>query len=90
MRREGAGPQRGYTRPGTGSLHPVAIRAAVEATRLLKPLVQRVAKATRRAFGWRIVISQSAGHVTLSHSVAGLARLELVVADFKGVRAGRL
>src|SRR5882724_3557449 len=43
---KGAGPQRGYTRPGTGSLHPVAIRAAVEATRLLKPLVQRVAKAT--------------------------------------------
>src|SRR5258708_6398890 len=43
VRREGAGPQRGYTRPGTGSLHPVAIRAAVEATRLLKPLVQRVA-----------------------------------------------
>ena len=38
--------------------------------------------------GWRIVISQSAGHVTLSHSAAGLARLELVVADFKGVRAG--
>ena len=33
----------GYTRPGTGSLHPVAIRAAVEATRPLKPLVQRVA-----------------------------------------------
>ena len=32
------------TRPGTGSLHPVAIRAAVEATRLLKPLVQRVAR----------------------------------------------
>jgi len=49
VRREGAGPQRGYTRPGTGSLHPVAIRAAVEATKLLKPLVQRVAKATRRA-----------------------------------------
>src|SRR6266481_389111 len=45
----GAGPQRGYTRPGTGSLHPVAIRAAVEATRPLKPLVQRVAKATWRA-----------------------------------------
>ena len=39
----------GVTRPGTGSLHPVAIRAAVEATRLLKPLVQRVAKATWRA-----------------------------------------
>src|SRR5712691_9772338 len=44
VRREGAGPQRGNTRPGTGSLHPVAIRAAVEATRLLKPLVQRVAR----------------------------------------------
>jgi hypothetical protein len=29
--------------PGTGSLHPVAIRAAV-ATRMLKPLVQRVAR----------------------------------------------
>jgi hypothetical protein len=27
-------------------------------------------------------------HVTLSHSVLGLARLELVVAHFKGVRAG--
>ena len=40
---KGAGPQRGYTRPGTGSLHPVAIRAAVEATKLLKPQVQRVA-----------------------------------------------
>ena len=31
------------TRPGTGSLHPVAIRAVVEATRPLKPLVQKVA-----------------------------------------------
>ena len=30
------------TRPGTGSFHPVAIRAAVEATKLLKPLVQKV------------------------------------------------
>jgi hypothetical protein len=39
----------GNTRPGTGSLHPVAIRAAVEATKLLKPLVKRVAKATWRA-----------------------------------------
>jgi len=36
--------------------------------------------------GWRIVISPATGHVTLSHSVAGLAQLELVVADFKGVR----
>jgi hypothetical protein len=39
--------------------------------------------------GWRIVISAFAGHVTLSHSVAGSARLELVVADFKDVRAGK-
>jgi hypothetical protein len=31
------------TRLGTGSFRPVAIRAAVEATRLLEPLVQRVA-----------------------------------------------
>ena len=40
MRREKAVVHSGrLTRPGTGSLHPVAIRAAVEATRLLKPLV---------------------------------------------------
>jgi hypothetical protein len=38
--------------------------------------------------GWRIVISQSAGHVTLLHSIAGLARLlALLVAYFKGIRA---
>ena len=44
VRRENAVVHSGrLTRPGTGSLHPVAIRAAVEATRLLKPLVQRVA-----------------------------------------------
>jgi len=36
---KGAGPQRGKSRPGTGSLHPVAIGAAVEVTKLLKPLV---------------------------------------------------
>ena len=36
---KGAGPQRGYTRPGTGSLRPVAIGAVVEVTKLLKPLV---------------------------------------------------
>jgi hypothetical protein len=29
----------GQTRPGTGSLRPVAIGAVVEATKLLKPLV---------------------------------------------------
>ncbi len=33
----------GKTRPGTGSLHPVAIGAVVEATKPLKPLVKRVA-----------------------------------------------
>jgi hypothetical protein len=33
----------GKTRPGTGSLHPVAIGAAVEATKPLKPPVERVA-----------------------------------------------
>jgi hypothetical protein len=31
------------SRPGTGSLHPVAIKAAVEATKLLKPSIERVA-----------------------------------------------
>jgi len=29
----------GKSRPGTGSLHPVAIGAVAEATKLLKPLV---------------------------------------------------
>jgi hypothetical protein len=37
--------------------------------------------------GWRFVISQSAGHVTLLHSIAWLARLALLVAYFKGIRA---
>jgi len=37
------------THPETGSFHPVAIRAVVEATRLLKPLVQKVVKVTRQA-----------------------------------------
>ena len=36
---KGAGSQRGESRPGTGSLHPVAIGAVVEATKLLKPPV---------------------------------------------------
>ena len=31
------------SRPGTGSLHPVAIEAVVEATKLLKPSMERVA-----------------------------------------------
>jgi len=43
VRRERCWFTAGWTRPGTGSLHPVAIGAAVEATRLLKPLVRRVA-----------------------------------------------
>jgi hypothetical protein len=37
--------------------------------------------------GWRIVISLAAGHVTLLHPVAELARIELLVADFEGIRA---
>ena len=38
--------------------------------------------------GWRIVISPATGHVTLLHSVLGLARIELVVADSKGIGVG--
>ena len=38
-----AGPQREINPPGTGSLHPVTIGAAVELTKPLKPLVERVA-----------------------------------------------
>jgi len=32
------------SRPGTGSLHPVAIEAAAEVTKLSEPSVQRVAR----------------------------------------------
>jgi len=32
------------SRPGTGSLHPVAIEAAAEATKLSEPSVERVAR----------------------------------------------
>ena len=32
----------GESRPGTGSLHPVAIGATAEVTTLLKPLMERV------------------------------------------------
>jgi hypothetical protein len=45
------------------------------------PLAQRI------GCGWRIVISLAAGHVTLFYSVAELARIELLVADFEGIRA---
>jgi hypothetical protein len=38
--------------------------------------------------GWRIVISPGTEHVTLLHSVLGLARIELVIADSKGIGAG--
>jgi len=41
-----------------------------------------------QAVGWRIVISPATGHVTLLHPFAGLARVVLVVADFKGIRDG--
>ena len=47
------GQQRGKTRPGTGSLHPVAIGAVVEVTKLLKPLVQRVALGDLASFSGR-------------------------------------
>jgi hypothetical protein len=40
------------SRPGTGSLHPVAIEAAVEATKLSEPSMERVA--------WRL--RERAGH----------------------------
>ena len=37
------------SRPGTGSRHPVAIEAAVEVTKLLKPSMERVVSAIQRA-----------------------------------------
>jgi hypothetical protein len=40
-----------------------------------------------RSRGWRIVISPATGHIKL-HPVAGLARVALVVADFKDIRDG--
>jgi len=43
----------------------------------------------QNACDWRIVISPALGHVTLLHSALGLARIELVVADSKGIGAGQ-
>jgi hypothetical protein len=37
------------SRPGTGSLHPVAVETAAEVTKPLKPSMERVAMATWRA-----------------------------------------
>jgi len=37
------------SRPGTGSLHPVAIEAVVEVTKLLEPSMERVVSAIQRA-----------------------------------------
>jgi len=39
------------SRPGTGSLHPVAIEAVVEVTKLLKPSMKRVARRLRERAG---------------------------------------
>src|SRR5712664_5000900 len=55
----------GVTRPGTGSLHPVAIRAAVEATRLLKPLVQSVARRLGEHAGRNAVNAEQAPKPTM-------------------------
>jgi len=46
------------------------------------------AQVAREPCGWRIVISPATGHVALLHPFAGLARVVLVVADFKGIRDG--
>jgi hypothetical protein len=45
-------------------------------------------KLRERVAGELLFRHPSAGRVTLSHSVAWLARLELVVANFKGVCVG--
>jgi hypothetical protein len=60
-------------------LLPITSRAVFSGTRRFS--------SPRSACGWRIVISPAAGHVTLLHSVLGLARIELVVADSKGIGA---
>ena len=48
------------SRPGTGSLHPVAIEAAAEATKLSEPSMERVAWRLRERAG-RNVSERSAG-----------------------------
>ena len=39
------------SRPGTGSLHPVAIEAAAEVTKLSEPSMKRVARRLRERAG---------------------------------------
>jgi hypothetical protein len=56
--------------PGHG--HP--FRRAIHST-VLQPGVASLAAPPSPPCGWRIVISPAAGHVTLSHSVAGLRGL---------------
>ena len=56
----------GKSRPGTGSLHPVAIGAVVEVTKLLKPLVKRVAlgdPASRQAVT-KVNVEQASKRIT--------------------------
>ena len=49
MRREKALIHSGWkSRPGTGSLHPVAIGAAAGVAKLMKPLMERVTQVTPR------------------------------------------
>ena len=51
--------------------------------------VVRLTAFGRATCRWRIVIFPATGHVTLSYILfAGLARVALVVADFKGIRDG--
>ena len=54
---------------------------------MLPPLLVQVKTEFGGTCGWRIVISLTVGNVTLLHSVAELARIELLVADFEGIRA---
>jgi len=70
------------------------MRNVASVAELTKAFFAEIDKSRLTAFGratcrWRIVIFPATGHVTLSYILfAGLARVALVVADFKGIRDG--
>ncbi len=50
--------------------------------------VRRAKNEPSKPVAGELLFGLAAGHVTLLHSVLGLARIEVVIADSKGIGAG--
>jgi hypothetical protein len=64
-----------------------ALEDSAENPRFIETLPKRGYRFIVPLVAGELLFRQPSGHVTLLHSVAGLARIALVVADFKGIRA---